>query len=303
MEAAMSKMIVEDTMREASSNRSDTPFMLVSLRPENTIATALHKLHGYKLTCAPVMEEQTAKAFRSARLLHLQDLALYLLETDGRADMFNTRVEHLPPKGLCGDMPGVPYVVSDATFVSAVRALKQHRRLVVLDQATDRPVGMLSPIDVVRWVLAHLRDVPAEVMAKPVSELKCTKGVITAKRSESMEQALRKFVGKEKSGIGVVDDQGRLVNNLSLADLRCLTPENAHQLLHLNVGTFLSETRKVPKEPVTCRPNTPFVEVLRLLHRHKIHRAGDTLEVFVVNEVEQPIAVFSATDAIINLDV
>jgi len=31
--------------------------------------------------------------------------------------------------------------------------------------------------------------------------------------------------------------------------------------------------------------------------------AGDTLEVFVVNEVEQPIAVFSATDAIINLDV
>jgi len=271
MEEVLRQMVVEDVLQEI---KSDNPFVLVSLRPDDTIATALRKLHGYKLTSAPVMEDHTAKAFRTAHMLHLQDLALYILETDGRADLFSMRVEHLPHRGLGGgDMQGgIPFVMSDATFTSAVRALRQHRRLVVLDQATNRPTGMLSPMDVITWILAHLRDLPAELVAKPVNELQCSKDVISAKRSESMEQALRKFVGKDKSGIGIVDDQGRLVNNLSLADLRCLTPENAHQLLHLTVGNFLSETRKVPKEPVTCRPNTPLVEVLRILHRNRIHR-------------------------------
>lgn len=79
---------------------------------------------GYKLTTAPVLEEHTSKALRSAYMLDLmvrechvhdgaglysnssslllhtcacvlQDLALYIVETDGRADMFNTRVDHI----------------------------------------------------------------------------------------------------------------------------------------------------------------------------------------------------------------
>jgi CBS domain-containing protein len=269
--------------------------VLVSLRPDETLASALRKLHGYKLTTVPVMEEHTAKAFQSAYMLDLMDLALYIVETDGRADMFNTRVDHIANSERREGEKGVPFVRSDATFGEAFRSLHHHRRVLVIDQATDRPIGMLSPTDVIRWVLEHQKHCPAEILAKPVSDLKCSTIAITAKQNEPMSEALRKFVGEGKSGIGVTDDHGRLVGNLSLADLRCLTPENAHTLLRLNVGAFLSETRKVPKEAVTCRPSTSLLETMRLLQRNHIHR------VFVTDEQEKPLYVFSSSDVIRNL--
>ncbi len=119
---------------------------------------------------------------------------------------------------------------------------------------------------------------------------------------EPVADALRRFVGEDKSGVAVVDDRGRVVANLSLADLRVLpprppfptrrsrpspvvslvisqrlTPENAAELLRLNVGAFLSATQELPKDPVTCRPSTTLTDALHLLHSHRVHRVPTLL--------------------------
>lgn len=45
MEESMAKMVVEDVLREKPA-QSDADFVLVSLRPDETLASALRKLHG-----------------------------------------------------------------------------------------------------------------------------------------------------------------------------------------------------------------------------------------------------------------
>jgi CBS domain-containing protein len=171
-----------------------------------------------------------------------------------------------------------------------------------------------------------------------------------------MADALRRFVGEDKSGVAVVDDRGRVVANLSLADLRVLpprppvptrrsrpspvcrvvsqrlTPENAAELLRLNVGAFLSATQELPKDPVTCRPSATLTDALHLLHSHRVHRVPTLLappprsprisdrgrtraprvcvrvrvcvgvvQVYVTDEQGLPVGVFSTTDAVANL--
>lgn len=139
----MSKMVVEDVLRERRprlpAEETSAPFSLVSLRPDDTLAVALRKLHGtaYRLnihtqrdiglmlsgpwtlartqtdectgsgrahgqgpairphTHAHGMEQHSSNWLQRHTDWHKKDLALYLVETDGRADMFNTRVDHL----------------------------------------------------------------------------------------------------------------------------------------------------------------------------------------------------------------
>jgi CBS domain-containing protein len=108
---------------------------------------------------------------------------------------------------------------------------------------------------------------------------------------------------------------------------QCLTPENAAELLRLNVGAFLSATQELPKDPVSCRPSATLTEALHLLHSHRVHRVlpsshhlppprsphisdrGHTrvvcgrgrLQVYVTDEQGLPVGVFSTTDAVANL--
>jgi hypothetical protein len=93
-----------------------------------------------------------------------------------------------------GGAAGLPFIYNDAPFVEGVRALKQSRarRLLVLDQATDAPLALLSYVlflsssstrlpfpysvlpsqtlcssfrqsSVVSWALRHIKHLPADV--------------------------------------------------------------------------------------------------------------------------------------------
>lgn len=293
----MDQVTVGDAVREVLPSQRDAEFVLMSLRPDDTLAIALRKLQGLKISGAPVLEDHSARSLRSARMVDLMDLALAIVESAGRPEVFNTPVRLIAGSAKEGGAAGLPFIYNDAPFVEGVRALKQSRarRLLVLDQATDAPLALLSQSSVVSWALRHIKHLPADLMAKPVSQLECGSRVVTVKRDEPMPDALRRFVGEDKSGVAVVDDRGRVVANLSLADLRCLTPENAAELLRLNVGAFLSATQELPKDPVTCRPSATLTEALHLLHSHRVHR------VYVTDEQGLPVGVFSTTDAVANL--
>jgi len=275
-------------VREVLPPQRDAEFVLYSLLPDDSVATALRKLRGFKVSGAPVLEDRSAQAFRSARMVDLNDLALAIAE--GNRQAFDMPVSRIAGEGLS-------FVFDDALLAEGVRALvkSQTKRLLVLDQATDGPIAVLSQSSVVAWVLRHIKHLPADLLAKPVNQLKCSSRVVAVNRDEPMADALRKFVGEGRSGVAVVDDRGRIVANLSLADLRRLTPENAMELLQLSVGAFLSSTQELPKDPVTCTSNTTFTEVLHLLHSRHVHR------VYVTDQQGLPVGVFSTTDAMANL--
>jgi CBS domain-containing protein len=286
----MEQTTVGDAVREVLPRQRDAEFVLYSLLPDDSLATALRKLSGFKVSGAPVLEDRSAQAFRSARMVDLNDLALAIVESCGNRQVFDMPVSRIAGEGLA-------FVYDDALLAEGVRALVKSntKRLLVLDQATDGPIAVLSQSGVVAWVLRHIKHLPSDLLAKPISQLKCSSHVVAVKRDEPMADALRKFVGEGRSGVAVVEDSGRIVANLSLADLRRLTPENAMELLRLSVGAFLSSTQELPKDPVTCTYNTTFAEVLHLLHSRHVHR------VYVTDQQGLPVGVFSTTDAMANL--
>jgi len=287
----MESITITDAIRELSPHR-DAEFVLVSVRPDATLGDTLHKLQGYKVTAVPVLENHTAQALRTAHMVDLLDLAGAIAESGDNPQVLET------PVGRLSSSTRLPLVHSDTCLADAVKMMQAHPRahhLLVLDQGSDRPIAILSQTDIIKWALIHSQHLPHEVMTKPVRGLKCSTHVVSAKHNESMKEALHRFIRHEKSGMAVVDEDGRMIANLSLADLRGLTHENARRLLSLNVNDFLRVTRQSPKEPVTCTSSTTMSEVMHLIRKHHVHR------VYVTDEQGRPVGVISSSNVIANM--
>jgi CBS domain-containing protein len=112
-----------------------------------------------------------------------------------------------------------------------------------------------------------------------------------------------KMFKTEVNAVAVVDDQGKLIANLSASDLGGLSTKTIHtlslpplqflELAHSRNFVELSLTSssdKKPAVPVTCSPETHLTEVVEKLIGAKIHR------VWVVDSAQRPIGVVTLTD-------
>ncbi|KAL4419761.1 hypothetical protein ABPG75_006859 [Micractinium tetrahymenae] len=207
--------------------------------------------------------------------------------------------------------------------------LKVHHRVAVFDilpgeQTPDGPVpewhitDIISQTDVLRFLTSHI-DRLDPAFNFPVSKLGLvTNDVQTVTASTPTLAAFALMHRKGLSGVGVTEAAGGpLLGNLSMSDLRGLTPERFGALA-LPVGSFLllqkgcglrwedCLTESLPaaiKEGrwhealaalplVTCTPETPFKEALGQLVDHHKHR------VYVVDGEGRTIGVVTPTDVL-----
>jgi len=93
-----------------------------------------------------------------------------------------------------------------------------------------------------------------------------------------------------------VDDSGAMIANLSISDLRGVSPENIKNLLNSSVDHFFKETKKdLLKLPITCVETITFLDAVKLMNQNHIHR------IHVVDSSRRPIGVFSTTDTLVEL--
>ena len=135
-------------------------------------------------------------------------------------------------------------------------------------------------------------------------------------------EAFARMCEERVSGVGVLDDRGSLIANLSVSDVRCIQPEHfgilglpAAEFLALLHGTsyagfsgagtppdvasnpFFAKMneggfRKTGPYLVTATPETTFRELLRSFLTHGVHR------VYVCEENNKPVDVVTLTDAL-----
>jgi CBS domain-containing protein len=103
-------------------------------------------------------------------------------------------------------------------------------------------------------------------------------------------EGFRKIGMREINAVAIVDDSDTVVGNLSSSDLRGITRFTLGRLF-MPVLDFLKEMHggKVPK-PLTCRMETPLLEVLNMVHTSRVHR------VWVVDDGGQLLDVITLSD-------
>jgi len=123
--------------------------------------------------------------------------------------------------------------------------------------------------------------------------------LFTVNQSSKVIEAFREMMNYNVSGLAVVDNAGKLVDNISMRDLRGLGWEpSSFWRLWYNVTDFKSrlkdETRFVPEKPVVVTANSTMGEVIEHMASKHIHR------VFVVDDVKTmvPTRVITQTDVL-----
>jgi len=187
------------------------------------------------------------------------------------------------------------------SLFSVLEILSRERglhRLAVVDEEFNL-VNLITESQVIRYLQTNMKEL-GSIKDKPVSELNHSKEkVITVHENDLAVDAFRKMMAENVSGLGVVNEAGKLVENISLRDLKALQ-HDAHMFwrLHQTCKNFLEKVRKEtlkeerPSHVVYVTPKDKFSDILNLSSVYGVHR------VYVVNEEKKPIGVICLKDVL-----
>jgi CBS domain-containing protein len=258
-------------------------FKLVTLNNHETVETALRKLAGFKFLSAPV------NVSGSMKIIDLVDIASALVSCDDLKKCFALPIAQVCDLSSAEDNE---YKLFDqrTNLLEIANYLSKgnHHRVLVVDMEDDnKPVGIISQMDIARWLAKHAENVPVALRTLDAKNIMAP-NPLCVREGDMALSALQKCVKHHYSGVGVVANNGSLVANISLSDLRGLVPETGNRL-KLPVMRFLNETHLVVKEPVTVAADTPFTGLVKLLCQNHIHR------LYVVDNDRKPTGLISLT--------
>jgi len=265
---------------------------LVCLNPEDTIEVALKKLNSHGISSAPVFDSNYQKIFGSISAL---DLAVWIVRTFSlmQGDKASSDSSKLEPHfqlpihevldyGFCQQLP-ISEETSIANLISSYFKWRVHQIPV---SSNKKITGFVSQSDVATYLANNLNEL-GPITIKTLKELELDCGpVLAIPAGKPLIDAFAHIVENKFLGLGVIDEKGKLVNNISASDVRGLTKETFWNL-ELSIEKNINLQNKLP--PVTCKAENTFGEVLKKIVDHKVHR------IFVVNEDNQPTNVITLT--------
>jgi len=160
--------------------------------------------------------------------------------------------------------------------------------------------GLLTQSRVVQYLMEHYKDLPMKIRKKTIQEWHSVqntnyrKAVETVIYTQCTFLAYRLLMTKGISGVGVIDDSGRLVGSLSGTDfIRRVYPNDFEKTvneLYKPVGLYMMSGEKVRVENFTCRMSDTVDDLLRKFTDFKLHR------LFIVDKDGKPLSVISLCD-------
>eukprot|EP00123_Amoebidium_parasiticum_P012995 comp21700_c0_seq1/m.30623 comp21700_c0_seq1/g.30623 ORF comp21700_c0_seq1/g.30623 comp21700_c0_seq1/m.30623 type:complete len:324 (-) comp21700_c0_seq1:213-1184(-) len=226
-------------------------------------------------------------------ILSLVDLADYLL-------WYQDEHRDAPEAGLAIPLHRILglYDANDAlkvrttdTLRDVVKLMKQRRahRLLVQDPA-GAVVAVITQMGLLRILHENVDDLYDQPAATLASLGLAAKPLVTCTTTDPALGTLQRLRDAHISGLGVVDGQGRLVGELSLAAVRALDEEHTAALRTATVGALMGE-----RPPLTCGPDTALRQVVAMLHTQRQYR------VFVVDNERRPVGVVTLTDCLLHV--
>lgn len=214
------------------------------------------------------------------------------MSDEQRANANNTPVHALI--GLSERTSWSPISVeTPAQTIIKLLAERNVHRLPVVTEEGDRFLGVITQIDLVRWLHAHRDELPESLKRLKVRDSRLG-GVemVTVASNATVIEALILMDEKKVSALPIVDLDGHLRGNISATDISRLgisPSDKAHDLLQklfIPVASFHTEP------VVTCTMDTPIAEILAAVNFNRVHR------LWVVDNNTKPISVISLGDVL-----
>jgi len=175
-------------------------------------------------------------------------------------------------------------------------ALTGTNRVVVLGDS-EEVIDIITPSMLIDFLWQNIEKI-GDVAKRIVKDLiiEPTETLATIRENTKAIVAFREMVRMEKSGLGVVNEAGQLIDNISARDLKGIHAEaNVFWRLWSTVSEFKKKERmeydkKVPHGLIYVKPDDTLYTVVEKMATLHIHR------IYVIDRDQAPIRVITQTD-------
>ncbi|ELR12292.1 CBS domain containing protein [Acanthamoeba castellanii str. Neff] len=221
------------------------------------------------------------------------------LNEDQRAQIRATPVTALIGLSVSVKTPG-------QTLVKLLTDPNTHRIPITAEEG-DQFLGILSQLDLAKWLHQHRESVPkvpqyllASMKAKSLRGLVvrdfaspgAKKEMVTVPSHATMIEALLKIDEHKVSALPVVDVQGYLKGTISASDIKKLKLEPSDQPEEMLQKMFVPVSYCLTGSPLTCTMDHSLEDVLGAMTANKVHR------VWTVDSNNKPVGVVSLCDVL-----
>jgi len=178
------------------------------------------------------------------------------------------------------DVPPPPAVYRGTSLIHTIEILaRENSRRVPFMDGNKIIKGIvtnsmcISLLDQNMYKLASIRTKTVSSMLVGMKDT-----MVSVKPSDSALDAFKRMIEHDVIGLPVINEDGELINNLSIRDLRILGGSLNHFLrLYLTVATFKQICsdefkRQTPPKPIFVLPSDTFEDVIRAMDDGNIHR-------------------------------
>jgi len=261
----------------------------VTVNEDDSIQTVFSKLAGNKILSLPVGVSYLY-GYKKWILVDLLQITKALLPRVNDLDTFFSE----PIKSILdlkSDSPSLE-LEKDPTLLDLVKLLGggQFHRIIITKNGC--PTGVLSQMDVIRFLGKNLHLLPENLRQTAISSL--TKhGVVLVKETDQILEALTTLTNNNFYGVAILNNENKIIGNLSVSDLRGISVDELKNALKLTVGGFFFKTKTfLIKDLVHANFESTFESVMHQMIQKHVHR------VYITDENLLPVSVFSTSDAV-----
>jgi CBS domain-containing protein len=180
------------------------------------------------------------------------------------------------------------------TLVKLLTDPNTHRIPITAEEG-DQFLGILSQLDVAKWLHQQRESVPKPLRGLVVRDFAspgAKKEMVTVPSHATVIEALLKIDEHKVSALPVVDMQGYLKGNISASDIKKLKLEPSDQPEEMLQKMFVPVSYFLTSSPLTCTMDHSLDDVLGAMAANKVHR------VWTVDSNNKPVGVVSLCDVL-----
>jgi CBS domain-containing protein len=284
---------------------------LVLVGDRQPLDKALQRLRRHNIISLPVLDEENGKIIGILDVLDIVNYMRVVFEqpTTPAAKRWNFVLKNIRELIEASKTRAIT-ISSGASLWDGLKELaKGHSRLLVLDkldrveisemkQPEEAVTGILSQSDVVRFVARNIEWMaafPRRTMTVQQLDLG-RRNVVTIHQEVPAYDAFKVIKDNQVAGVAIIDDNGKLVANISASDLRGMTRTN-FQALFRPVREFLERDRRRGwwQKPHCCEETDTLDKVFLNFATRGVHR------LYTVDDYGRPQRVIVLTDLLLHL--
>jgi len=290
------------------------PKALVIIDSNDSFVSAFSKLVAANLLAAPVFDAKVNKFLGYLEVRDLLSIIISAHDDEKQPKDIDELLSRAHDQFIVTDGVTLTYLArrtpfvkvgTDATLLDvavmlSTRKYTRTRRVAVVD-AAGKLVNIISQRGLLDFVATHpkLMNHKGDKTVKELSlgshPAKCVSG------RESTKAVFEKLEKTGLSGLGLVNDEGALIGNISGRDLKNFVKHPDLSKLKMSIADFLKELRNesvdIRAPAFVCYANSTFKHVIEKLSATKAHR----LYIVDADATMRPVGVISCSDIIVEL--